>query len=140
MGGRAVEGTGLENRQTRKGFVSSNLTPSAILLRAPRFAGLECPLKRSRMPSEASAKEGCHMHYVYLIRSLNVPVQKYVGLSDDLKMRLKEHNSGKSRHTSKFKPWELVTYIAFTNKTKAEQFEIYLKQGSGHAFAKKRLW
>lgn len=80
------------------------------------------------------------MHYVYLIRSVNVPVQKYVGLSDDLKIRLKEHNSGKSRHTSKFKPWELVTYIAFTNKTKAEQFEIYLKQGSGHAFAKKRLW
>ena len=31
MGGRAVEGTGLENRQARKGLVSSNLTPSATL-------------------------------------------------------------------------------------------------------------
>jgi hypothetical protein len=29
MGGRAVEGTGLENRQTRKGLVGSNPTPSA---------------------------------------------------------------------------------------------------------------
>src|ERR1700678_2045860 len=28
MGGRAVEGTGLENRQTRKGLVGSNPTPS----------------------------------------------------------------------------------------------------------------
>jgi hypothetical protein len=30
MGGRAVEGTGLENRRTRKGLVGSNPTPSAI--------------------------------------------------------------------------------------------------------------
>lgn len=32
MGGRAVEGTGLENRQTWKRFVGSNPTPSAIFL------------------------------------------------------------------------------------------------------------
>jgi hypothetical protein len=31
MGGRAVEGTGLENRQGRKFLVGSNPTPSAIL-------------------------------------------------------------------------------------------------------------
>ena len=31
MGGRAVEGTGLENRRARKGTVGSNPTPSAIL-------------------------------------------------------------------------------------------------------------
>ena len=30
MGGRAVEGTGLENRQTLAGLVGSNPTPSAI--------------------------------------------------------------------------------------------------------------
>ncbi len=29
MGGRVVEGTGLENRQGRKSFVGSNPTPSA---------------------------------------------------------------------------------------------------------------
>src|SRR5689334_1300398 len=29
MGGRVVEGTGLENRQARKGLVGSNPTPSA---------------------------------------------------------------------------------------------------------------
>ena len=32
MGGRAVEGTGLENRQACKRLVGSNPTPSAILL------------------------------------------------------------------------------------------------------------
>jgi len=34
----------------------------------------------------------------------------------------------------------LATYIAFSNRMKAEAFERYLKSGSGHAFAKKRLW
>jgi hypothetical protein len=32
MGGRAVEGTGLENRQGRKSFVGSNPTPSASFI------------------------------------------------------------------------------------------------------------
>ena len=33
MGGRVVEGTGLENRQARKRLVGSNPTPSAMLKR-----------------------------------------------------------------------------------------------------------
>ena len=80
------------------------------------------------------------MYYVYFIRSISYPAERYVGLSDDLKQRLKEHNAGKSAHTNKFKPWELVSYVAFSNRTKAVQFEPYLKQGSGHAFATRRLW
>ncbi len=31
-------------------------------------------------------------------------------------------------------------YIAFSSTVKAQAFERYLKQGSGHAFANKRLW
>jgi predicted GIY-YIG superfamily endonuclease len=78
--------------------------------------------------------------YVYLIGSLSSTEQRYVGVTTDLKRRLQEHNSGKSYHTSKFKPWRLVTYLAFSDRTKAESFERYLKSGSGHAFANKRLW
>ena len=80
------------------------------------------------------------MHYVYLIRSIEQPDQKYFGVTDDLKKRLAEHNAGKSIHTNKFKPWKLVTYIAFNDRNKAEAFEKYLKQGTGHAFAKKHFW
>jgi len=61
-------------------------------------------------------------------------------MTSDLKRRLEDHNSGKSVHTSKFKPWRLVTYVAFSKQGKAESFERYLKSGSGHAFANKRLW
>ena len=80
------------------------------------------------------------MYYVYLIESVVVPGERYVGMTADLKRRLQDHDAGKSAHTSKFSPWRLVTYIAFSDRAKAEAFERYLKSGSGHAFARRRLW
>ena len=80
------------------------------------------------------------MHYVYLLESIADPAQRYIGMTSDLRVRLAEHNGGKSPHTAKFKPWRLVTYIAFADRSKAAAFERYLKSGSGHAFARKRLW
>jgi putative endonuclease len=80
------------------------------------------------------------MHYVYLIRSIPNPDQTYIGFTEDLKTRLKSHDQGQSPHTAKFKPWELITYLVFNNKSKALSFEKYLKSHSGHAFANKRLW
>lgn len=80
------------------------------------------------------------MHYVYLLRSEAHPQQRYVGLTVDLRERLADHNAGKSQHTSKYAPWSIVTYVAFSDRNKAEAFERYLKSGSGHAFARKRLW
>lgn len=80
------------------------------------------------------------MRYVYLLQSEAVVSQRYVGITADLKQRLADHNTGKSPHTSKYAPWKLVTYVAFSDEQKAETFERYLKSGSGHAFARKRLW
>ena len=80
------------------------------------------------------------MFYVYLLQSEGNPDQRYIGLTTDLKRRFTEHNAGKSAHTSKFLPWRLVTYVAFSDRVKATAFERYLKSGSGHAFARKRLW
>ncbi len=80
------------------------------------------------------------MHYVYLLQSERFPDQRYIGVTSDLKQRIPDHNAGKSPHTSKFAPWRLVTYVAFSDKHKAETFERYLKSGSGHAFAKRRFW
>ena len=80
------------------------------------------------------------MYYVYLLKSLNNKSQKYVGYTSDLEERLLQHNYGKSEHTARYKPWELVTAIQFTNKEKAIEFEQYLKSQSGRAFAEKRFW
>jgi putative endonuclease len=80
------------------------------------------------------------MKSVYLIRSESHPKQSYIGITSDLQKRLIVHNSGGSIHTSKFTPWKLVTYMGFSDVSKALEFERYLKTGSGRAFAKKRLW
>lgn len=57
----------------------------------------------------------------------------------DLRRRLGEYNASKSRHTSKYMPWELNWYGAFPDKLKALQFEKYLESHSGRAFSRKRL-
>ncbi len=80
------------------------------------------------------------MRYVYLLRSEADTERRYVGVTSDLKRRFIEHNAEKSPHTSKYAPWKLVTYVAFSDGRKAETFERYLKSGSGHAFARRRLW
>ena len=79
------------------------------------------------------------MTYVYLLESISFPGQIYVGHTIDLRGRLAAHNAGQSPHTAKYKPWRLVTYLAFSDEAKAIAFERYLKTASGRAFAKKRL-
>lgn len=80
------------------------------------------------------------MHYVYLIRSASTPRQRYVGFTEDLKQRVNDHNAGKNQSTAPFRPWRLVTYLAFSEKQRALSCEHYLKGGSGHAFANRHLW
>ena len=59
------------------------------------------------------------MKYVYLIQSESHPKESYVGVTTDLKKRLTVHNEGGSVHTAQFRPWKLVTYIAFSDPAKA---------------------
>lgn len=79
------------------------------------------------------------MTYVYILRSLGHPDQTYVGLTCDLRRRLRQHNAGESEYTRQFKPWTVETYIAFSDKEKARKFERYLKGGGGWRFARRRL-
>ena len=79
------------------------------------------------------------MRYVYILESLAEADRFYVGMTADLRTRLKAHNSGNVTHTSKFAPWRVKTYVAFSDVDQAARFERYLKSGSGRAFARKRL-
>ncbi len=93
------------------------------------------------MPCVALAEQGGHaMRYVYLLQSVHQPDQRYIGLTYNVEERLAEHNGGKSIHTNKYRPWQLVAKFGFADEQKAFDFERYLKHGSGHAFAKKRIW
>jgi predicted GIY-YIG superfamily endonuclease len=80
------------------------------------------------------------MHYVYLIESVSAKGERYVGYTENLKQRIADHNAGKNSTTAARRPWKLNTYLAFSDKPQAMTFDRYLKSGSGHAFARKRLW
>ena len=79
------------------------------------------------------------MTIVYILQSLSDPDRFYIGITHDVNARLAKHNANEVPHTSKFGPWRLKTYIAFTVEKQAFAFEKYLKSGSGRAFSKKRL-
>ena len=77
------------------------------------------------------------MYYVYILRCADETF--YTGCTGNLEERLKQHNAGHVHYTQDKLPAKLVSYIAFTDKYKAFEFEKYLKSGSGRAFAAKRL-
>ena len=79
------------------------------------------------------------MYYTYILRSLSHPTERYIGSTGDLKKRLIKHNKGDVPHTAKFRPWKVEAYFAFETEEKAVAFELYLKSGSGHAFAKRHF-
>jgi predicted GIY-YIG superfamily endonuclease len=88
---------------------------------------------------ERSATKAGAMHYVYILQSLETPEHFYVGITTDPNKRLAQHNNGESVHTNKFKPWKIRTVVRFDDFSRAEDFEKYLKSGSGRAFAKKHF-
>jgi len=79
------------------------------------------------------------MFFVYILHSLTRFDRYYVGYTTNVEKRLEEHNTGKSMYTKPWMPWEVVSCISFKSKDKAQQFEKYLKSGSGYAFLRKRL-
>lgn len=78
------------------------------------------------------------MYYVYILKCIDK--RTYIGSTNDLKDRIKRHNSGYIPATKKRLPVKLITYFAFINETTARNFEKYLKSGSGRAFMKKHFY
>lgn len=78
------------------------------------------------------------MYYCYILLSSKSHIF-YFGSTVNLEKRLLLHNEGKVRSTEPHIPWNLVWYGAFKTEREARDFELYLKSGSGKAFAYKRL-
>lgn len=77
-------------------------------------------------------------HYVYVLRSLS-DRQFYIGLTENLPKRLREHNAGKVGSTKRRMPFELVYWEGCLNRSDAAQREKYLKTAWGKRYLKVRL-
>ena len=81
------------------------------------------------------------MFHVYLLRSVLLPQMTYVGYTaKDPRARMKEHNCGLTKTTAPHIPWKIEVVVTFCNQKRAEEFEKYLKAGSGYVFAKRHFW
>ena len=75
------------------------------------------------------------MYNVYVIQS-----QKngflYVGMTSNLKIRLKYHNQGRVFSTQAYRPWKLVYNEDGFDSVSARKREKYFKSGCGKEFLK----
>lgn len=78
------------------------------------------------------------MHYSYIIHSSKLH-RFYVGSTQDINKRLKQHNSSIVFATKSGVPWKIVWLGTFVSTKEANNFEQYLKTDSGRAFMYKRL-
>lgn len=77
------------------------------------------------------------MYYVYILKCSDNST--YVGLSRNIKNRIKQHEEGYVHHTKSRLPIKLSWLGMFSNLAKAAAFEQYLKSGSGISFFKRHL-
>lgn len=75
--------------------------------------------------------------YVYVLKLKNGDY--YIGSTENIQRRLKEHNQGLVDSTKPSLPYKLVSFTGFLDKRKALLYEKYLKKGSGFAFRNKHL-
>ena len=70
------------------------------------------------------------MYYTYLLKRVDANVY-YLGSTNDLKRRLKEHNIGISCQTTKGYQWKVIYYEAYETLKQAREREIQLKRNRG---------
>ena len=63
----------------------------------------------------------------------------YTGCTNNLEDRLKRHQNGYVDSTKNKLPVQIIFHCTFPDKSKAFEFEKYLKSGSGIAFRNKHL-
>jgi len=79
------------------------------------------------------------MHWIYIIKSKRSG-SLYIGSTPDLKKRLTEHNSGKSKTTAKYIPWVLVYTKGYSLKKDVITRERKLKAfGKVYSQLKRRI-
>lgn len=79
------------------------------------------------------------MYYVYILKNGSND-EWYVGSTNDLRRRMREHNEGKVPSTRRYKPWQLLYYEAFKHESPARMREYNLKHhGNAIRELKKRV-
>ena len=93
------------------------------------------------VPSTREGREfanGEFMFDVYILQS-QLDDSFYIGYSKDVFERLKGHNNGKTSYTKSKRPWKIVYYESYENKSDAIKRELFLKRQKNREFYKKLI-
>ena len=75
------------------------------------------------------------MFFVYVLFSDGFK-KFYVGISENLDARLKQHNNGETKSTKPYIPWRIVHAEEYEFRTEARKREKYLKSAAGRKWRK----
>ena len=79
------------------------------------------------------------MKFIYILHSVKNPDHYYTGMTDNLEIVLNLHNGRQVAETAKQAPWNLQTYIAFSDEIRALSFNNFLKTDAGMSWVKTKL-
>ncbi len=77
-------------------------------------------------------------YFVYVIKS-EVDGRIYVGFSENVQKRLREHNSGKTKSTKGYRLWKLIFTKECETRIQARELEKYYKSGIGKEILKRMV-
>ncbi len=118
-------------------FPLAQRTACRAVAQRAKAGSIKLPTITNEALSNITNLNGQTPMYVYILKSTaHTPAKYYVGITSNLNNRITEHNAGKCKATTTFKPWSYKNFFWFENDSKAFAFEKYLKSGSGRAFAK----
>ncbi|MDD5172584.1 MAG: GIY-YIG nuclease family protein [Patescibacteria group bacterium] len=97
------------------------------MVRTPGFSA-----KGGPPPVGGQAAPGGHpgnrsMYYLYILKSLK-DSGYYIGMTDDIGKRLKEHNAGKTKSNKNRRPFIMMYREEYDSKSEARKREIRLKK------------
>jgi putative endonuclease len=78
------------------------------------------------------------IYFVYILENKDEN-KYYIGQTNNLTRRIKDHNKGYNVFTSKNKNWQLVYKKEFNSRSDAIKFERFIKRQKSRLFIKKLI-
>ena len=66
-------------------------------------------------------------YYVYMLKSMGYKPVTYVGYTNNMNNRLKQHNTGKGAKFTRGRKWKIIYKEKFSSKKEAISREYYIK-------------
>lgn len=79
------------------------------------------------------------MHHVYILLN-EAKTRTYTGVADDVEERLKEHNAGRVKSSSPYRPYKVIHTETFVTLSEARQREKFYKSTTGRRKIKEMLF